>query len=121
MFNRPSETRACRDLRSHRSSASTTLLGPLGCGIQIGTGAVINVCKLRAGSPQLFVAFGLAQWIVGGAATCIAGATTMIPADVVHPTHFVYKQRQDAVPTIQGSDRAQVFTLIGAFHSEIVF
>ena len=64
------------------NEASLELLGPLGCGIQTGAGAVMNALKVRPGSS--FAAFG------GGAvglsavmAARIAGATTIIAADVV--------------------------------------
>jgi len=62
--------------------ASLELLGPLGCGIQTGAGAVMNALKVRPGSS--FAAFG------GGAvglsavmAARVAGATTIIVSDVV--------------------------------------
>ena len=62
--------------------APLELLGPLGCGIQTGAGAVMNALKVRPGSS--FAAFG------GGAvglsavmAARVAGATTIITADVV--------------------------------------
>ncbi len=63
-------------------NAPLELLGPLGCGIQTGAGAVMNALKVRPGSS--FVAFG------GGAvglsavmAARLVGATTIIAADVV--------------------------------------
>jgi aryl-alcohol dehydrogenase len=62
--------------------APLELLGPLGCGIQTGAGAVINALKLTPGSS--FATFG------GGAvglsavmAARVAGATTIIVSDVV--------------------------------------
>jgi aryl-alcohol dehydrogenase len=62
--------------------APLELLGPLGCGIQTGAGAVMNALKVRPGSS--FATFG------GGAvglsavmAARVAGATTIIAADVV--------------------------------------
>ena len=62
--------------------APLELLGPLGCGIQTGAGAVMNALKVTPGSS--FAAFG------GGAvglsavmAARVAGATTIIAADVV--------------------------------------
>src|SRR6187455_2849823 len=62
--------------------APLELLGPLGCGIQTGAGAVMNALRVTPGSS--FAAFG------GGAvglsaivAARVVGATTIIAADVV--------------------------------------
>lgn len=85
------------------------LLGPLGCGIQTGAGAVINTLKVSPGSS--FAAFG------GGAvglsavmAARIAGATTIIAVDVVPSrlalamelgaTHIVNSQETDPVDAV---------------------
>jgi aryl-alcohol dehydrogenase len=98
--------------------ASLELLGPLGCGIQTGAGAVMNALKIRPGSS--FATFG------GGAvglsaimAARVAGATTIIAADVVPSrlelarelgaTHIVNSRETDpvvAVREITGGDGA---------------
>jgi aryl-alcohol dehydrogenase len=86
------------------------LLGPLGCGIQTGAGAVINALKATPGSS--FATFG------GGAvglsavmAACVAGATTIIVSDVVPSrlelakelgaTHAVNSREADPVAAVR--------------------
>lgn len=90
--------------------APLELLGPLGCGIQTGAGAVINALKVRAGAS--FVAFGAGA--VGLAAVMAAravGATTIIAADVVPSrlekakelgaTHVVNSREQNPVAAVK--------------------
>lgn len=85
-------------------------LGPLGCGIQTGAGAVINVFKVGVGSR--FVTFGAGS--VGLSAVMaarVAGAQTIIAVDVLPArldvamalgaTHVIDASRQDAVVEIQ--------------------
>lgn len=58
------------------------ILGPLGCGIQTGAGAVINSLKVSPGSS--FVCFGAgAVGLSAVMAAKIAGATTIIAVDIV--------------------------------------
>ncbi|MCC2681282.1 MAG: NAD(P)-dependent alcohol dehydrogenase [Nitrosospira multiformis] len=90
--------------------APLELLGPLGCGIQTGAGAVMNALKVRPGSS--FATFG------GGAvglsavmAARVAGATTIIAADVVPSrlelarelgaTHIVNSRETDPVAAVR--------------------
>lgn len=57
------------------------LLGPLGCGIQTGAGAVLNACRVRAGSSVAVIgvgAVGLSAVMAAG----IAGAGTIAAIDV---------------------------------------
>jgi aryl-alcohol dehydrogenase len=84
------------------NNAPLELLGPLGCGIQTGAGAVMNALKVRPGSS--FVAFG------GGAvglsavmAARVAGATTIIAADVV-PSRLVLTKELGATHTINSRE-----------------
>ena len=87
------------------------LLGPLGCGIQTGAGAVMNSLKVSPGSS--FAAFG------GGAvglsavmAARVAGAGIIIAADVVASrlklavelgaTHTVNSRETDPVEAVRG-------------------
>lgn len=90
--------------------APLELLGPLGCGIQTGAGAVINALKVGAGSS--FVAFGAgAVGLSAVMAARIAGATTIIAADVVPSrlemakeigaTHVINSKEQDPVAAIK--------------------
>lgn len=91
-------------------SAPIELLGPLGCGIQTGAGAVINSLQVRPGST--FVAYG------GGAvglsavmAARICGASTIIVTDVVDSrltlalelgaTHTINSLKEDPVARIK--------------------
>jgi len=63
-------------------TAPLELLGPLGCGIQTGAGAVINALAVGAGAS--FAAFGVGA--VGSSAVMaarLAGAATIIAVDVV--------------------------------------
>ncbi|MFP6847285.1 MAG: NAD(P)-dependent alcohol dehydrogenase [Pseudomonas sp.] len=63
-------------------AAPLELLGPLGCGIQTGAGAVINSLKVTPGSR--FAAFGAgAVGLSAVLAAKVAGATTIIAIDVV--------------------------------------
>ncbi len=92
------------------ADAPLELLGPLGCGIQTGAGAVMNALKVRPGSS--FATFG------GGAvglsavmAARVAGATTIIAADVVPSrlslakdlgaTHTVNSRETDPVEAVR--------------------
>ncbi len=84
------------------STAPLELLGPLGCGIQTGAGAVMNALKVRPGSS--FAAFG------GGAvglsavmAARVAGATTIIAVDVV-PSRLVLAKELGATHTVNSRE-----------------
>jgi len=84
------------------NDAPLELLGPLGCGIQTGAGAVMNALKVNPGST--FAAFG------GGAvglsavmAARAAGATTIISADVV-PSRLVLAMELGATHTINSRE-----------------
>ncbi|MGH9718958.1 MAG: NAD(P)-dependent alcohol dehydrogenase, partial [Bryobacteraceae bacterium] len=91
-------------------NAPLEILGPLGCGIQTGAGAVMNALKVRPGSS--FVAFGAgAVGLSAVMAARIAGATTIIAADVVPArletakklgaTHVVNSKETDPVEAIR--------------------
>jgi aryl-alcohol dehydrogenase len=89
--------------------APLELLGPLGCGIQTGAGAVINALKVNPGSS--FIAFG------GGAvglsavmAARIAGAATIIAIDVV-PSRLTLAMELGATHTINSHDADPVETV----------
>lgn len=57
------------------------LLGPLGCGIQTGAGAVLNSCRVRAGSSVAVIGTG-AVGISAIMAAKIAGAATIVALDI---------------------------------------
>lgn len=62
------------------------LLGPLGCGIQTGAGAVLNACRVRAGSSVAVIGVG-AVGLSAVMAARIAGAGTIAAIDV-NPTRL---------------------------------
>jgi len=93
-----------------RKDVPLELLGPLGCGIQTGAGAVLNALKVHAGSS--FAAFG--SGAVGLAAVMAAragGATTIIAVDVnparlalaleLGATHVINSREADPVAEIR--------------------
>src|SRR5690606_25873469 len=73
-------------------------LGPLGCGIQTGAGAVINALRVQPGSS--FVVFGAgAVGLSAVMAARVSGATTIIAADVV-PSRLELAKKLGATHTI---------------------
>lgn len=90
--------------------APLELLGPLGCGIQTGAGAVINSLQVIPGSS--FASFGAgAVGLSAVLAARVAGATTIIAVDVVPSrlalakelgaTHVINSKEQDPVAVIR--------------------
>lgn len=84
------------------NNAPLELLGPLGCGIQTGAGAVMNALNVRPGAS--FAAFG------GGAvglsavmAARVAGATTIIAVDVV-PSRLALAKELGATHTVNSRE-----------------
>lgn len=110
--------------------APLELLGPLGCGIQTGAGAVLNALKVQAG--RSFAAFG--GGTVGLSAVMaarVAGATTIIAIDVVAErlalarelgaTHVINSREQDPVQAIRDITTEGVdFSLDSTGRPEIV-
>lgn len=83
--------------------APLELLGPLGCGIQTGAGAVLNSLKVRAGSS--FVAFGAgAVGMSAVMAARIAGAKTIIAVDV-SPNRLALAQELGATHALDPRER----------------
>lgn len=89
--------------------APLELLGPLGCGIQTGAGAVINALKVGPGSS--FAVFG------GGAvglsavmAARVAGAATIIAVDVV-PARLALAMELGATHTVNSGETDPVETV----------
>lgn len=84
------------------ADAPLELLGPLGCGIQTGAGAVINSLKVRAGSS--FAAYGAgAVGLSAVMAARVAGATTIIAIDVV-PSRLELARELGATHTINSHE-----------------
>ncbi|MBC7763655.1 MAG: NAD(P)-dependent alcohol dehydrogenase [Candidatus Saccharibacteria bacterium] len=90
--------------------APLELMGPLGCGIQTGAGAVLNVLQPEAGSSIAIFGTG-AVGMSGLLAAVIANATTIIAVDIVDSrlgfaktlgaTHTVNSKNEDAVARIR--------------------
>lgn len=85
-------------------------LGPLGCGVQTGAGAVLNVLRPEAGSS--IVVFGTgAVGFSAMLASVVAGATTIIAVDIIDSrlklaeelgaTHTINSKTEDAVARIK--------------------
>ncbi len=86
--------------------APLELLGPLGCGIQTGAGAVMNALKVGHGAS--FAAFGAGA--VGLSAIMAAravGATTIIAVDVV-PARLALAKEIGATHTVNAKERDAV-------------
>ena len=90
--------------------APLELLGPLGCGIQTGAGAVLNVLRPEAGSSIAIFGSG-AVGLSGLLAAVLANATTIIAIDIVDSrlefaktlgaTHTINSRNEDAVARIR--------------------
>lgn len=92
------------------ADAPLELLGPLGCGIQTGAGAVINTLQVKPG--RNFVSFGAgAVGLSAVMAARVAGATTIIAVDIVPSrlelakelgaTHVINSKEEDVVETVK--------------------
>jgi aryl-alcohol dehydrogenase len=106
------------------------ILAPLGCGLQTGSGAVLNALKVRPGSA--FAAFGTgAVGLAAIMAAKIAGATKVIAVDVnperlalaeeLGATHTVNSREVDAVATIMAiTERGADFSLECSGRAEVL-
>jgi aryl-alcohol dehydrogenase len=110
--------------------APLELLGPLGCGIQTGAGAVINSLKVRPGSSFASLGAG-AVGLSAVMAARVAGATTIIAVDVVPSrlalakelgaTHTVNSREVDMIEAIrQITDGGVDFALESTGRSELL-
>ncbi|GER23177.1 aryl-alcohol dehydrogenase [Zafaria cholistanensis] len=78
------------------------ILGPLGCGIQTGAGAVLNSLRVRAGSSMVITgagSVGLSALLAGLAAGC----TTVAVADL-NPDRLALARELGATATVNVSD-----------------
>lgn len=111
-----------RNVVKVRKDLPLELLGPLGCGIQTGAGAVLNSLRIPAGSS--FVAFGSgAVGLSAIMAARVAGATTIIAVDTkpnrlqlaleLGATHAVNAMEEEAVQAVKRitAGRGADFTL----------
>jgi len=99
-----------RNVVKVRKDAPLELLGPLGCGIQTGAGAVLNALRVGAGSS--FAAFGGGAVGLSAVMAAVAtGATTVFAIDVVPSrlelamtlgaTHVINSREQNPVEIIR--------------------
>lgn len=99
-----------RNVVKVRTDVPLELLGPLGCGIQTGSGAVLNALKVHAGTS--FAAFGAgAVGLAALMAARVAGAATIIAVDVnparlalaleLGATHAINSRESDPVAEIR--------------------
>lgn len=92
------------------ADAPIELLGPLGCGIMTGSGAVLNVLKPSPGESVAVFGTG-AVGLSGMLAAVASGATTIIMVDIVQErlefalelgaTHIINSREVDAVEKIR--------------------
>ncbi len=85
-----------------RRDVPLELLGPLGCGIQTGAGAVLNALRPRAGSSLVVFGTGSVGMIAIMAAV-VAGCTTIIAVDL-RPGRLALARELGATHQIAASD-----------------
>ncbi|MDX3077885.1 NAD(P)-dependent alcohol dehydrogenase [Streptomyces sp. MI02-7b] len=78
------------------------LLGPLGCGLQTGAGAVLNSLRIPAGSSVVVIGAGTVG-LAAVMAARVAGADPIIAVDVV-PERLALAQELGATHTINGKE-----------------
>lgn len=112
------------------NNAPLELLGPLGCGIQTGAGAVMNSLKVTPASS--FVTFGAgAVGLSALLAAKICGATTIIAVDIIDSrlklakelgaTHVINSKSEDPVEVIRNiTQGGSAFTLESTGRPEIL-
>lgn len=119
-----------RNVVKVRKDAPIELLGPLGCGIQTGAGAVLNALKVGAGSS--FAAFGAGAVGLSGVMAAVAtGATMAFAVDIVPSrlelakelgaTHVINSREQNPVEVIRQATGSGVdFALDSTGHPGVV-
>ena len=85
-----------------REDAPLELLGPLGCGVQTGAGAVLRSLRVSAGSSFMVTGSG-AVGLSAVMAARVAGATTIVAVDVV-PSRLELALELGATHTINGKE-----------------
>ncbi len=103
-----------KDVVKLRRDAPLDLLGPLGCGLQTGAGAVLNVMKPAAG--QSFAVFGVGGVGLSGLmAARIVGCDPIIAIDI-HPHRLALARELGATHTLEsrGADTlAEIRSITG--------
>jgi aryl-alcohol dehydrogenase len=90
-----------RNVVKVREDIPIEILGPMGCGVQTGAGAVMNTLQPRPGSSiAIFGAGTVGMSAVLGAVVC--GCTTIIAVDI-HPDRLKMAQELGATHTVNAS------------------
>jgi len=82
--------------------APLEILGPLGCGIMTGAGAILNVLHPKPGSSVVIYGTG-AVGMAGMLAAKAAGATTIVMVDIV-PERLEFAKELGATHTVNSKD-----------------
>lgn len=80
------------------------MLGPLGCGIQTGAGAVLNACRVRPGASVAVIGAG-AVGLSAVMAAAIAGAATIVALDI-NPARVDFALEMGATHAFLAGDAA---------------
>lgn len=97
------------------------LLGPLGCGIQTGAGAVLNTLAVAEGDRVVVLGVG-AVGLAGVMAARVAGAETIVAVDL-HEHRLELARELGATHTLVGSDdgvAGQVLELTGGGADQVL-
>lgn len=97
---------AARSVVKVADDAPLEILGPLGCGIQTGAGAILNVLQPRPGSAVVIFGAG-AVGLSAVMAAKIRNATTIVCVDVV-PERLELAKTLGATHTVNGRDTDQI-------------
>lgn len=97
---------AARSVVKVADDAPLEILGPLGCGIQTGAGAILNVLKPRPGSAVVIFGAG-AVGLSAIMAAKIRNAGTIVAVDVV-PNRLEMATSLGATHTVNGRDQDQI-------------
>ena len=100
-----------RNVVKVRDDIPLEILGPLGCGIMTGTGAVMNSLHPRPGAS--IAVFGVGP--VGMSAilaAVVSGCTTIIAVDI-HPERLEMAKKFGATHTVNASEQDPVETILG--------
>lgn len=93
---------ARRSVVKVRSDVPLELLGPLGCGVQTGAGAVLNV--LRPGPGDSIAVFGTGAVGMSALLAAVAARTTTIIAVDINPGRLALARELGATHTINGAE-----------------
>ena len=89
--------------------APLEILGPLGCGIMTGAGAILNVLRPKPGSSVVIYGTG-AVGMAGMLAAKAAGATTIVMVDIV-PERLEFAKELGATHTVNSKEVDPVETV----------